>query len=84
MAVGPLRPDLVFLLDLPEEYLQERIPKGRDRIENFPNDFYYQARKGYLVMSKSNSNFIVLDARLKVYELHNIIKHEIRKLSLNK
>lgn len=75
LGTGGLRPQLTILLDIsPEEGLaRSRQERPADRLEKESLAFYQRVRQGYLDLTKENSDYLVLDARLPVEELHRII-----------
>ena len=76
LGTGGLRPQLTILLDLPPEEGLARSRKERpaDRLEKESLAFYQRVRQGYLDLTKkSHPDYLVLDARLPLEELHRII-----------
>lgn len=56
-AVGPVSPDLTFILDVPAEEsirrVRRRVSDLPDRMERENIDFYNKVREGYLLLAKS-------------------------------
>lgn len=62
LATENLEPDLVVLVDLPEDEAQKRIAgRTRDRFESEKEDFHRRVRQSYLDQAASKSNWLVLD-----------------------
>ena len=58
LVTGGLKPDVVFLLDIPVEEGLKRIKKHRktDRIESEDVSFYTKLRNGFLKLAEGNRN----------------------------
>lgn len=69
------RPDLVFLIDLPEEIAYERNLPKRD---NLPLEYLVQRRKLYLSL-KDRPEITNLDGTTGLEELFKIVKGEIKR-----
>ncbi len=56
-AVGPVTPDLTFILDVPVEEsirrVKRRVTGLPDRMEQENIDFYHKVREGYVLLAKS-------------------------------
>jgi len=56
-AVGPVSPDLTFILDVPAEESIRRVKRRAtdipDRMEQENADFYHKVREGYLLLAES-------------------------------
>lgn len=79
-AVGSLRPDLTFVLDLDPGEARRRLSQrprpagGPDRMEQQPLEFYRAVRDGYLQLAKREPARIrVLDAGAPVAEIESAI-----------
>lgn len=75
-ATHGLIPDVTILLDIPfDESLKRRQGREKstgvesDRIESEARDFHERVRESFLAQSKSQSNWLVLDARKTAPEL---------------
>jgi dTMP kinase len=78
-----IKPDLTFLIDIPEEISIERIKKKNlDRIESETIEFYKKVRNGYLELAKNEpQRFIVLDGSLELSKLkEEVIKSTMKLL----
>ncbi len=56
-AIGPVLPDLTFVLDLPHETALRRLLQrsgAPDRMESQPASFYEAVRAGYLTLAREN------------------------------
>ena len=65
-AVGPVTPDLTFILDVPHEESMRRVKRRAsdvpDRMEEENADFYKKVREGYLLLAGSMpERFHVID-----------------------
>lgn len=83
MAVGPLKPDLTFVLDLDAELGLQRARSRQsgelDRIESESLSFFEQIRQGYLDLAKSEPNrFCVLDASQSIKAIEALIWQEVQ------
>ncbi|MCL5290886.1 MAG: dTMP kinase [Bacillota bacterium] len=84
LGTGGLAPRLTILLDLPPEEGLTRSRKDRpaDRLEKESPEFYRRVRSGYLELAGQNpQNYLVLDARLPVEELHRHIIQAVGELA---
>ena len=82
LAIGELRPDITFLLDIDPEFAFRRKSKNRqlDRLESEKIEFYNRVRQGYLkIAAKEKVRFVVLDASLPPEEIQKKIWAEIKK-----
>lgn len=56
-AVGPVTPDLTFILDVPHEESMRRVKRRAtdipDRMEEENSEFYKKVRDGYLLLARS-------------------------------
>ena len=63
VAIGSVRPDAVFLLDMPVELADQRLTGERDRMELQGAAFRRRLREGFLAEAQRDSNAIhVIDA----------------------
>ena len=75
-------PNITFLLDIDvEEGFRRKSNDLKDRIESAGNDFFERVRNGYIEISKKNKERVkILDARMKIEELHNEIINITNKI----
>jgi len=75
-------PDITFLLDIDVgEGFRRKSNDLKDRIESAGNDFFERVRNGYIEISKKNKDRVkVLDATMKIEELHNEIINITNKI----
>jgi dTMP kinase len=75
-------PNITFLLDIDvEEGFRRKSNDLKDRIESAGNDFFERVRNGYIEISKKNKERVkVLDATMKIEELHNEIINITNKI----
>lgn len=82
-AVGPAKPDLTILIDLPPEVGMERV-KARsggelDRMEQEAIDFFHAVRKGYLTLAENEpERFLVLDGTQSIETLESEIWNAVK------
>ena len=83
-AVGPTRPDLTLIFDLPSEEAQRRVSSrplpshASDRMEMEPPEFYEQVRQAYLHLATREPERVkVLDAQGSKEEVFARLKQEI-------
>ncbi|MCX7947954.1 MAG: dTMP kinase [candidate division WOR-3 bacterium] len=71
IATLGIKPDITFLIDIPEHLAVERIKnKNLDRIESENIEFYRRVRLGYLEIAKiENSRFVILDGQKEILDL---------------
>ena len=72
-AVGPVTPDLTFILDVPAEEsirrVKRRVTDLPDRMEQENTDFYKKVREGYLLLARSlPTRFYVIDGTCSVQD----------------
>ncbi len=89
IATLGIKPDLTFLIDLPEEVSLNRIKdKILDRIESEEIEFYKRVRLGYIEIARNEPlRFIILDGTMelqtlkqKVFEItENFIGKEVKR-----
>ncbi len=83
-AVGPVTPDLTFILDVPAEEsirrVRRRVSDLPDRMEQENIDFYNKVREGYLLLARSlPTRFHVVDGTRTLQEN----QEEILKVTLD-
>jgi dTMP kinase len=82
-ATNGLRPDKIFLLDIPEKMGLARVQKRLgsqqlDRMEQEGLAFHKQVRNGFLKLSKKEpKRFVVLDALLEAEEIEKRIRETL-------
>jgi len=82
LAIGTLRPDITFLLDIDPVSAFKRKGKKRelDRLESEEIEFYTRVRRGYLeIAKKEKERFVVLDASRPPEEIQKKIWAELKK-----
>ena len=79
-----IKPDITFILKVNKQSFLNRLKKRktRNRYDNFPVNFYVNAQKSFLKLSKNKKSHIVLDSSKNTQELENKI-YEIIKNRLN-
>lgn len=75
-------PNITFLLDIDVgEGFRRKSNDFKDRIESAGNDFFERVRNGYIEISEINKDRVkVLDATMKIEELHNEIINITNKI----
>ena len=61
VATGGLEPDIVVVLDVSDEVAQQRVPRGRDRLERAGDDFHSTVRRAYRDLAPARG-WVVIDA----------------------
>ena len=81
-ATGGLKPDLTFVLDIPDaEFGTRDRERALDRLEREDADFRRKVRRGYLRLARSTPGAAVLDGRRPADQLHaEILKRVERRL----
>ena len=75
LAVGNLKPDLTFLLDLDLRTARSRRGKRPDRLESQPKAFFTRVRSGFLEIARKERRRIkVVDAGRSVDEVFQSIR----------
>lgn len=75
LAVGDLKPDVTFLLDLDLKTAKKRWPGRPDRLESQSRAFFHRVRSGFLEMArKDRSRIKVIDAAQTVDEVFAAIR----------
>ncbi len=75
LAVGDLKPDLTFLLDLDLRTARSRRGKRPDRLESQPKAFFTRVRSGFLELARKERRRIkVVDAGRSVDEVFQSIR----------
>lgn len=83
LVQGQLRPDRVFLLDLPAELGLSRISRRRnvDRIEVEKTSFFERVRQAYLARAQQDpARYVVIDASRTVDEVQQQINEALDDL----
>lgn len=74
VTIDGVRPDAVFVLDLPVEIADQRMARERDRMEEQGSEFRYRLREGFLAEAAASDGRIhVIDARGTLDEVHAVI-----------
>jgi dTMP kinase len=75
VTIDGVRPDAVFVLDLPVEVADQRMARERDRMEEQGTDFRHRLREGFLAEAAASDGHIhVIDARGTVDDVHAAIR----------
>ena len=80
---GSFKVDLTFLSIVNKNDLSKRlnIRKNKDRYDKFNFNFFSKVQNGYLSMSKSKKNYVILDSsKHSSKEIYKKIIHKINKL----
>lgn len=84
---APFSPDLTFIMDLPVEVGLSRAKVsneefvGGDRMEAEHISFHSKVREGFLNLSKSGDQYVIIDASGSISDIHNSIKQVIKERS---
>lgn len=73
ITIDDVRPDAVFLLDLPVEIADQRLPGQRDRMESEGAEFRQRLRDGFLSEAADDDRIHVVDARQSIEQIHSAI-----------
>ncbi|NYE96262.1 dTMP kinase [Psychromicrobium silvestre] len=81
-ATSDLLPALTVLLDVaPEEARERRAEAEPDRLESEPDNFHERIRTAFLNLAQARPrDYLVLNARSPVEELHGVILQRVREL----
>ncbi len=75
LVIENVKPDIVFLLDIPVELSLKRLGEKKDRIEGESKEFHEKLRRGFLdIAHQEKERFIVIDATKSKEEIFNQIK----------
>ena len=74
--------DYTFLNIVNEKNLKKRLKKRKrlNRYDNFKIKFYNKVQKGYLILSKKNKNYLVVNSNLSMEENKKKIIFNLKKL----
>ncbi len=77
-----INPDFTFLNIVSMKNLKSRLKKRskKNRYDNFKINFYKEVQKGYLQMSKSKKNYMIIDSNNQIIENKKIIIKKINSL----
>jgi len=79
-ATEGLRPDLTFVIDLPDaEFARRDRGRAHDRLESEPAAFRRRVRAGYRRLARRAPRTILLDGRRGEDELHDEILARVRR-----
>ena len=74
-----MKPDLIFLLDIPVEVFLER--RGKTDVIFEKKEFQKKLRHSYLELhEKLNEDFIVIDGTKRIEEIHEKIRSDVMRL----
>ncbi len=80
LVVGNIIPDIVFYVDIDvEESLRRKKHTKADRIEKEDFEFHQNIRNEYLKLAEKNENFIIIDGKKEISEVHQEICEYLRK-----
>lgn len=69
-ATGGLRPDLVLLLEVPDEVAEERLGRQRDRLESESAAFHRRVREGFRTLAGADpTRWAVVDGEGSIDEV---------------
>lgn len=77
LATGGLVPDLTLLLDISvEQGLARRQGSvvGTNRLDEMDTEFHERVRKGYLLLARNDTRFVVVDAQNSIEEVWESVK----------
>lgn len=74
ITIDGVAPDAVFLLDLPVDLADQRLPGERDRMESQGAEFRARLRQGFLDEAAADDRIHVIDARQGIAEIHAAIR----------
>ncbi len=73
VTIDGVRPDAVFLLDMPVQLADERLGQQRDRMERQGDAFRQRLRDGFLTEAADDRSIHVVDATRSIDEVHAAI-----------
>lgn len=80
IIVGNLIPDIVFYIDIDvEESIKRKKHSRLDRIERKEMFFHINIRNEYLRIAEKNENFIIVDGKKPIQDVHHIICDYLRE-----
>lgn len=80
LATGGIAPDLLLILDIPQETATQRIQRSRDRIERKGVDYHGKVREGFLANRGLFPNTAVIDATRQEADVAADIWARVEKL----
>ena len=80
--INRIKPDLVFLNTVNTKNLKLRlnIRKNKNRYDNFKINFYKKVQNGFLKISKTKNNYVIIDSNKNLSENKKIVLNKILKL----
>ncbi len=80
--INRIKPDLVFLNTVNTKNLKLRlnIRKNKNRYDNFKINFYKKVQNGFLKISKTKNNYMIIDSNKNLSENKKIVLNKILKL----
>ena len=70
VALGPLRPGLTIILDMPAEQSIARVTRAKDRIEQRPIEYHMRVRENFLAQAVADpAAYAVVDAARPIEEV---------------
>lgn len=83
VAIAGVRPDCVFLLDMPVEEADRRLARTLDRMEQQGDEFRQRLRQGFLAEARRSETIRVIDASQSIEGVQHDIRREAeRRLAL--
>lgn len=79
-ATGGLVPDLLILLDVPQEIATKRMQRSLDRIERKDADYHGKVREGFLAVKAMFPRVVVVDATRTEEEVADVIRLHVEEL----
>ncbi len=76
-ATSGTRPDLTFLIDVPEEYTLRRKADRGDRIEVESAEFHRRVRRGFLELTDGDPTVHVLDGTRSIEEIGDAVAQRL-------
>lgn len=79
-ALERVWPDMTLILDVDLATATRRMNRERDRIELKGNDYHRKVREGFLALTQTHPNFVVVEATEPVETVHKQITDQVSRL----
>jgi len=77
VATDGVKPDLIFIFDIPVSVAMERMGGQRDTIESRPQEYHEKVRAKYRQLAETYSNVVLVDGLASIEENEKKVWHNI-------
>ena len=83
LVLERLWPDLTFILDVDLQTAAKRMDRELDRMEQKGDEYHAMVRQGFLQLAGTRDDFLVVDARRDIAQVHVQIIQKINRIKVN-